>query len=103
MGWGASNSPNPWKHGSAKRVVRALDYGPIDVEEQKPVEAPLAAVAERASDEVAPADAGEPPLRAQACPSKACDPGVAVARPCLTSLFYALHRPPAPRPHSRAV
>ena len=26
LGWGASNSPNPWKQGSAKRVVRTLDY-----------------------------------------------------------------------------
>ena len=35
LGWGAANSPNPWKHGSAKRVVRALDYGNIEVEPPK--------------------------------------------------------------------
>ncbi|EOD12931.1 hypothetical protein EMIHUDRAFT_213184 [Emiliania huxleyi CCMP1516] len=32
LGWSAGNSPNPWKHGSAKRVVRALDYGSIEVD-----------------------------------------------------------------------
>lgn len=26
LGWAASNSPNPWKQGSAKRVVRTLDF-----------------------------------------------------------------------------
>ena len=29
LGWGISNSPNPWKQGSAKRVVRALDYSNV--------------------------------------------------------------------------
>ena len=29
-----TNSPNPWKHGSAKRVVRALDYSNVDVEKE---------------------------------------------------------------------
>ena len=33
LGWGASNSPNPWKQGSAKRVVRALDYSNIELDE----------------------------------------------------------------------
>ena len=32
LGWSAGNSPNPWKHGSAKRVVRALDYGSIEAD-----------------------------------------------------------------------
>ena len=29
LGWGVSNSPNPWKQGSAKRVVRALDLSNV--------------------------------------------------------------------------
>lgn len=32
LGWGASNSPNPWKQGSAKRVVRTLDYSNVEVD-----------------------------------------------------------------------
>ena len=31
LGWGVSNSPNPWKQGSAKRVVRTLDYSQAEV------------------------------------------------------------------------
>ena len=33
LGWGVSNSPNPWKQGSAKRVVRTLDYSQADMDE----------------------------------------------------------------------
>ena len=33
LGWGVSNSPNPWKHGSAKRVVRTLDYSQAEIDE----------------------------------------------------------------------
>jgi chromosome segregation ATPase len=33
LGWGLSNSPNPWKQGSAKRVVRTLDYSAAEVDE----------------------------------------------------------------------
>ena len=40
LGWGVSNSPNPWKQGTAKRVVRTLDYGGIEVEEPPLPEAP---------------------------------------------------------------
>eukprot|EP00962_Isochrysis_galbana_P057456 scaffold29823_cov129-Isochrysis_galbana.AAC.5 len=48
LGWATSNSPNPWKLGSAKRIVRALDYGSIDVEEQGPcVDRPAAASVQR--------------------------------------------------------
>ncbi len=37
LGLGANNSPNPWKHGSAKRVVRALDYGTAEPPPPKPI------------------------------------------------------------------
>mgnify|MGYP001486044142 CR=1 FL=1 len=42
LGWGVSNSPNPWKQGSAKRVVRTLDYSNAEVDEQTiaPAEVP---------------------------------------------------------------
>lgn len=33
LGWGISNSPNPFKQGSAKRVVRTLDYSAAENEE----------------------------------------------------------------------
>ena len=36
LGWGISNSPNPWKQGSAKRVVRTLDYSAADIDEPVP-------------------------------------------------------------------
>ena len=32
LGWGVSNSPNPWKQGSAKRVVRTLDYSQAELD-----------------------------------------------------------------------
>ena len=35
LGWAANNSPNPWKQGSAKRVVRTLDYSNVDCESTK--------------------------------------------------------------------
>ena len=47
LGWNASNSPNPWKQGSAKRVVRTLDYSNVEVDEVSHVEPPAAAPAER--------------------------------------------------------
>ena len=37
LGWGTSNSPNPWKQGSAKRVVRTLDYSQAEVDDALPV------------------------------------------------------------------
>ena len=40
LGWGVSNSPNPWKQGSAKRVVRTLDYSAAEVDDP-PVAEPL--------------------------------------------------------------
>ena len=40
LGWGVSNSPNPWKQGSAKRVVRALDYSNVEVEPEAPAPEP---------------------------------------------------------------
>ena len=40
LGWGVSNSPNPWKQGSAKRVVRTLDYSQAEIDE--PVTEPIA-------------------------------------------------------------
>ena len=33
LGWGVSNSPNPWKQGSAKRVVRTLDYSQAELDD----------------------------------------------------------------------
>ena len=42
LGWGASNSPNPWKQGSAKRVVRTLDYSNVDIEADAAAEAAMA-------------------------------------------------------------
>ena len=33
LGWDARNSPNPWKQGSAKRVVRTLDYSAAEIED----------------------------------------------------------------------
>lgn len=39
LGWSSSNSPNPWKQGSAKRVVRALDYSTVENEEARNAEA----------------------------------------------------------------
>ena len=39
LGWGVSNSPNPWKQGSAKRVVRTLDYSQADMDEPPPAAA----------------------------------------------------------------
>ena len=41
LGWNVSNSPNPWKQGSAKRVVRTLDYSAAEVVDDVPTE-PLA-------------------------------------------------------------
>ena len=35
LGWGASNSPNPWKQGSAKRVVRTLDYSAAELDDDE--------------------------------------------------------------------
>ncbi|KAL3893845.1 MAG: hypothetical protein SGPRY_013978, partial [Prymnesium sp.] len=46
LGWSACNSPNPWKQGSAKRVVRTLDYSHVEVDPAKdraPPEAPVQA------------------------------------------------------------
>ena len=40
LGWGISNSPNPWKQGSAKRVVRALDYSNVHEDAAEAVPAP---------------------------------------------------------------
>lgn len=37
LGWSAGNSPNPWKQGSAKRVVRALDYSSVECDYAKDV------------------------------------------------------------------
>ena len=37
LGWGVSNSPNPWKQGSAKRVVRTLDYSNVECEAEKEI------------------------------------------------------------------
>jgi hypothetical protein len=47
LGWGVSNSPNPWKQGSAKRVVRTLDYSQAELDEVtvEPVAEPSAAAA----------------------------------------------------------
>ena len=46
LGWGVSNSPNPWKQGSAKRVVRALDMSNVhDVAEPAPEPATVPAAA----------------------------------------------------------
>ena len=55
LGWAASNSPNPWKHGSAKRVVRTLDYSNIECEAPKeniaePVRASLLSRTRRRGD-----------------------------------------------------
>ena len=38
LGWNVNNSPNPWKQGSAKRVVRTLDYSAADVVDDVPTE-----------------------------------------------------------------
>lgn len=35
LGWGISNSPNPWKQGSAKRVVRTLDYSQAELDDEQ--------------------------------------------------------------------
>ena len=40
LGWGISNSPNPWKQGSAKRVVRALDYSNVHEDAAEAAPAP---------------------------------------------------------------
>ena len=40
LGWGVSNSPNPWKQGSAKRVVRTLDYSQAEIEDPPPAAEP---------------------------------------------------------------
>ena len=40
LGWGVSNSPNPWKQGSAKRVVRTLDYSNVEVDDPPKEEEP---------------------------------------------------------------
>ena len=50
LGWGVSNSPNPWKQGSAKRVVRTLDYSNVDCEVEKEIRPTVAepAVPDRA-------------------------------------------------------
>ena len=42
LGWGVSNSPNPWKQGSAKRVVRTLDYSQAELDEPAAVDAAAA-------------------------------------------------------------
>ena len=42
LGWGISNSPNPWKQGSAKRVVRALDYSNVHEDAAEAAPAPAA-------------------------------------------------------------
>lgn len=46
LGWGVSNSPNPWKQGSAKRVVRTLDYSQAELDEPAAAPAPAAAAAD---------------------------------------------------------
>jgi len=43
LGWAANNSPNPWKQGSAKRVVRALDYSNVELDEPPIKSAPAPA------------------------------------------------------------
>ena len=39
LGWGVSNSPNPWKQGSAKRVVRGIDFSNVQEDAPEPVAA----------------------------------------------------------------
>jgi len=53
LGWGASNSPNPWKQGSAKRVVRTLDYSQAELDDVavEPAAEPRAAQQENTFDE----------------------------------------------------
>ena len=56
LGWGVSNaSPNPWKQGSAKRVVRTLDYSNAEVDEQTiaPAEVPAGGSAHELDDKLA--------------------------------------------------
>ena len=48
LGWGVSNSPNPWKQGSAKRVVRTLDYSQAELDEPT-TELPSALEAQQAA------------------------------------------------------
>jgi hypothetical protein len=39
LGWGVSNSPNPWKQGSAKRVVRGIDFSNVQEDAPEPAAA----------------------------------------------------------------
>ena len=58
LGWGVSNSPNPWKQGSAKRVVRTKDGAhDLDAEGKAPIFAPGSGRRELAA---IPAEAGLP-------------------------------------------
>ncbi|KAL1507667.1 hypothetical protein AB1Y20_007283 [Prymnesium parvum] len=58
LGWSAANSsPNPWKQGSAKRVVRTLDYSNVECE-------PVRVTKETSAPAPAPAPAMQPTDRA---------------------------------------
>ena len=54
LGWGATNnSPNPWKQGSAKRVVRTLDYSQAEIDEPGAIEAPSGSADNELEDKLA--------------------------------------------------